>query len=89
MIRDEETGQFLTGCLYNAVPSESFEMVAYHGDWEKGHNPVSTGRAPWLPSPFIQGMHTTRAYIAEETMAASERARLKHATITGNRGRPS
>lgn len=75
MIRVGDT--VLEGCPFGALPSEAYEAIAYHGDWEAGHSPVTTGRAPWLPAPFLHAMHAVRNAINEHTRLRTERQTAK------------
>lgn len=49
-------------------------MLAAFQDWQVGHSPVTTGRAQWLPAPFIQAMHVARNVIREQEAAARRKA---------------
>lgn len=55
-------------------------MLTYAQDWELGHSPVTTGRAPWLPSVFIQAVHAASAAMRSARQHAQQRA---YATVTG------
>ena len=50
-------------------------MVQYHSDWEKGHTPVTTGRAPWLTVPFVQAMHCISSLVRAEEAKQLDRAK--------------
>ena len=52
-------------------------MLSHYSDWDNGHTPVTTGRAPWLTLPFIQAMHETRNAISRENELARERHKAK------------
>ena len=58
-------GVYYVGCPYKEVEPRAFEILSYHSDWIRGHTPVTTGRAPWLPTPFMQAMHATDAAFAQ------------------------
>jgi len=52
-------------------------MLAYFADWELGIHPVSVGRAPWLPSPFMHAMHEVRSAQTAERNEAIRRANAR------------
>lgn len=53
-------------------------MIRQYNDWDRGHTPVTTGRAQWLPSPFLQAMHAVRAAVNTCNAEAREKARRSH-----------
>lgn len=63
-------------------------MSLYFDDWKLGIHPVGTGRAPWLPTPFVQAMHAFRATEGREKVAAAEKmkAKVKQQQQRGPRG---
>lgn len=58
-------------------------MLAAFQDWKIGHSPVSMGRAPWLPVPFLQAMHHIAATNAAEEVAFHDRMRKKRQAFGG------
>ena len=65
--------RIVEGCPFEQIAAEAFEVLAYFEDWESGHSPVTTGRAPWLPAAFVQGMHVARSEIARAKVEALDR----------------
>lgn len=75
------------GCPYDEVPRYAFDVLSYQSDWALGHTPVTTGRAPWLPARFLQGIRwagqcmdraeaDAQKRIAEKFKAKQTRARV-------------
>ena len=62
-------------CPRIGLGPEVFEMVAHFNDWDNGHTPVTTGRAPWLTGPFIDAMHAVRNAVNDCNAEARARAR--------------
>lgn len=71
-------GEIIQGCPYKIIGNAPLEMLSYYADWEKGHTPVTMGRAPWLTTRFIQGMHHVRACVrdAEHEYAEAQRKKV-------------
>lgn len=58
MVIDGE--RFIDRCPVQEIGEEAWTMIACYNDFDAGHTPVTMGRAPWLPSPFVQAMHAIR-----------------------------
>lgn len=58
-------------------------MLAAYQDWKSGHTPVTTGRAPWLPSPFLMAMHHARSSTAVAEAEWQERMRKRRQAMGG------
>lgn len=57
-------------------------MIAAYNDLEEGLSPVNTGRAEWLPLPFLDAMRLIRGVVAEyradRARRDAERAKGRH-----------
>ena len=69
------------------IPEEAFEMVrAYNNAQERGWNPVSLGRAQWVPAIYVEAVEHVANVVAE--MNAEARRRAEAAARHGRGGAP-
>ena len=47
-------GEWRADCPHEVIPAWACEVLAAADDYEKGHTPVTQGRAPWLPGAYLE-----------------------------------
>lgn len=59
-------------CPTEVLPRWVFEAAAEFQDYELGHTPVTTGRAPWLTGFYQAAMRTFRTAVNEKKAEQAE-----------------
>ena len=74
--RDDEGRWVYDRCPWPDLAEAKAAYLAFK-DWRRTLHPVNTGRAEWLPDPFLEAMHVIEAAVEEQEQRARDAAAAK------------